>query len=497
MSLDGRRACVIGAGLGGLALAIRLQAAGLATTILEARDKPGGQASGWEHDGFIFDAGPTTIADPPALRELWALTGHDMDADVELLPLAALWRLNWPDGTSLDWLRDAQQLPRDIARLRRADAGGAEAFLGHAEETYREGYLPLAARPFLELGSLASVAGSLARQRPWRSLHATAARFVRDDKLRQALSFRTLAIGGNPLAVSGLYAFLGHIEQAGGVWAARGGTQHLVAAMARHFERLGGELRLGDPAGRIDTAGRRCRGVETRAGHRQACDALASNAELVHTYRDLLGGVARGSQTAARLARKAYAPSAFVVHFALEGSWPGIPHRTMLFGPRYQGWLEDIFDRGVLPADFAIELHHPSVTDPSLAPQGASVFQAIVPVPHLGKLAVDWQQLGPMFERRILDEIGRRLIPDIHDRLVASRHRTPRDFAAELKAHLGSPHGLAPIPSQSLWLRAHNRDGALENFYLVGSGTHPGPGLSAVLAGAKVTASLMLQDLAA
>jgi len=247
---------------------------------------------------------------------------------------------------------------------------------------------------------------------------------------------------------------------------------------------------------RIETAGKSCHQVQTRAGHQQACDAVASNADLVHSYRDLLGGSARGAQMAARLSRKAFASSTFVVHFALEGSWPGIPHRTMLFGPRYQGWLEDIFDRGVLPADFAIELHHPTVTDPSLAPQGASVFQAIVPVPHLGKLAVDWQQLGPMLERRILEEIGRRLIPDIHDRLVTSRHRTPRDFAEDLNAHLGSPHGLAAIPSQSLWLRPHNRDGALENFYLVGTGTHPGPGLPAVLAGAKITAGLMLQDLA-
>src|SRR3569623_3360928 len=125
MNGDGRRACGIGAGLGGLALAIRLQAAGLATTILEARDKPGGQASGWARNGFIFDAGPTPIADPAALRELWALSGHEMDADVELLPVAPLWRLNWPDGTSLDWPRGEQPLGREIGRLSRADATGA------------------------------------------------------------------------------------------------------------------------------------------------------------------------------------------------------------------------------------------------------------------------------------------------------------------------------------------------------------------------------------
>src|SRR5690606_32692874 len=73
-----KRACVIGAGLGGLALAIRLQSGGVATTLIEARDKPGGRAYFWEREGFTFDAGPTVITDPACLAELWQLSGHDM-----------------------------------------------------------------------------------------------------------------------------------------------------------------------------------------------------------------------------------------------------------------------------------------------------------------------------------------------------------------------------------------------------------------------------------
>ncbi len=85
-----RRACVIGAGFGGLALAIRLQSAGVATTLVEARDKPGGRAYFWEREGFTFDAGPTVITDPDCLRELWALSGHDMADDIELMPVIAV-----------------------------------------------------------------------------------------------------------------------------------------------------------------------------------------------------------------------------------------------------------------------------------------------------------------------------------------------------------------------------------------------------------------------
>jgi len=92
--------------------------------------------------------------------------------------------------------------------------------------------------------------------------------------------------------------------------------------------------------------------------------------------------------------------------------------------------------------------------------------------------------------------VGLRLIPDIHDRIVTSFHTTPADAARDLNAFQGSAFGLEPLLRQSAWLRPHNRDGRIGNFYLVGAGTHPGAGLPGVVAGAKVTAKLMLDDLA-
>ena len=144
MTAEGKRACVIGAGFGGLALAIRLQAAGVATTLIEARDKPGGRAYFWQQDGFTFDAGPTVITDPACLRELWALTGHDMAADVELMPVMPFYRLNWPDGTQLRLFeRRGRSCAREIARLDPADIAGYDAFLEYSAAVYEEGYVKL------------------------------------------------------------------------------------------------------------------------------------------------------------------------------------------------------------------------------------------------------------------------------------------------------------------------------------------------------------------
>jgi phytoene desaturase len=497
VTAEGKRACVIGSGFGGLALAIRLQAAGVQTTVVEARDQPGGRAYHWRKDGFTFDAGPTVITDPAALRELWQMTGHAMADDIELLPVTPFYRLNWPDGTVFDYSNDEAALQKQIARLDPADIAGYDAFLEYSATVCEEGYRKLGTVPFLDAVSMVEALPALLKGRAWRSVYEVVSKHIRNDKLRQAFSFHALLIGGNPLTASAIYALIHKLERDGGVWWPRGGTNRLVAAMVRHFERLGGTVRLGDAGAKVHTLGNRVTEVETRSGWRERFAAVASNADVVHTYRDLLGDNHRGRRMARKLARKRFSPSAFIVHFGVEGSWPGIPHHTILFGPRYQGLLRDIYDHGVLPADFAIYLHHPTVTDPSVAPAGKSTFYALVPVAHLGKLAIDWGEVGPLLERRVLAEVSRRLIPDLADRIVTRFHYTPRHFATDLNAHLGSAFSLEPTLTQSAWFRPHNRDDVIGNLYLVGAGTHPGAGIPGVVAGAKATAGLMLQDLSA
>ncbi|MFN3749328.1 MAG: phytoene desaturase [Sphingorhabdus sp.] len=490
-----KSAVVIGSGFGGLALAIRLQAAGIQTTIIEARDKPGGRAYYWERDGFIFDGGPTVITDPPCLTQLWALTGHDMAQDIELMPVMPFYRLNWADGTNFDYSNDEAKLRSEIAKLNPADVEGYAKFLDYSAGVHDEGYVKLGTKAFLDFASMIKAAPALAKYQAWRSVYSMVSSFVQNEKLREALSFHTLLVGGNPMKTSAIYALIHKLEKDGGVWFAKGGTNRLVAAMVRQFERIGGTLRLGDPVERIETQGERTTGVVTQSGHRIDCDAVATNGDIMHSYRDLLGHHPRGKKAAASLSRKKFSPSLFVVHFGVKGTWPGIPHHMILFGPRYKGLLDDIYAHGVLPQDFSLYLHHPTVSDPTMAPEGCSTFYALAPVAHLGKLPIDWEEMGPVLEKRILDEVGRRLIPDIHERIVTKFHYTPADFGTDLNAHLGSAFSLEPILTQSAWFRVHNRDDVLSNLYFVGAGTHPGAGIPGVVGSAKATAELMIEDL--
>jgi phytoene desaturase len=491
-----RKAVIVGAGFGGLALAIRLQSAGVETIVIEARDKPGGRGYYWEKDGFTFDGGPTVITDPPCLQELWALSGRDMAGDVTLLPVTPFYRLNWPDGTNFDYSNDEAGLKAEISKLNPADVAGYDKFLDYSKGVFEEGYQKLGSVAFLDFASMIKAAPALAKYQAWRSVYSIVSSYVKSEKLRQALSFHTLLVGGNPMNTSAIYALIHTIEKQGGVWFAKGGTNRLIAGMVTHFERLGGVVRLNDAVEEIETLGDKVTGVRTKSGWRTECDALASNADLMHSYKDLLSSNKRGERAARSLERKAWSPSLFVAHFGIKGSWPGIPHHMILFGERYKGLLDDIYKNGVLPEDFSIYLHHPTVTDPSLAPEGCSTFYALAPVAHMGKAPLDWDgHVGEMMMERVLNEIEKRLIPDIRSRIMTQFHYTPADFGRDLAAHHGSAFSLEPLLIQSAWFRAHNRDDAIPNLYFVGAGTHPGAGIPGVVGSAKATAGLMLADM--
>jgi len=290
---DGRTACVIGAGFGGMALALRLQSSGIATTVIESRDKPGGRAYFWEREGFTFDAGPTVITDPDCLKELWGLTGHDIADDVELMKVMPFYRLNWPDGTNFDYSNDEAQLNAEIAKLNPADVAGYARFLEYSERVYREGYLKLGTVPFLDFKSMLKAAPALIKEQAWRSVYSMVSSYIENEKLREALSFHTLLVGGNPMNTSSIYALIHKLEKDGGVWWARGGTNRLIAGMVRHFERLGGTMRVGDPVVQVHTLGTKATEVETRSGYKQRFDAVASNADIMHSYKDLMSQSAR------------------------------------------------------------------------------------------------------------------------------------------------------------------------------------------------------------
>lgn len=488
-------AVVIGAGLGGLASAMRLGARGYRVTVLDRLEDPGGRGSSIRENGHRFDLGPTIVTVPQVFRELWQACGRDFDADVDLRALDPFYEIRWPDGSRFTARQDEAAMKAEVARLSPGDLAGYTKFLQDSERRYWVGFEDLGRRSMHRLGDLIKVLPTFAWLRADRSVYAHAARRVKDERLRMALSFHPLFIGGDPFNVTSMYTLVSHLEKAFGVHYAMGGVDAIARAMVRVVEDQGGLVRQGAEVDEILLKDNRARGVRLSSGEIVTADIVVSNADAGHTYSHLLRNRGRRRWTRRRLDRMRWSMGLFVWYFGTEGTrdlWPDVGHHTILNGPRYRGLVRDIFLKGRLAEDMSLYVHRPSVTDPSVAPEGGDTFYALSPVPHLGhRDPVDWAAMAEPYRAKVQAVLEELLLPGLGARLSASQVFTPETFRDRYLSPHGTGFSIEPRILQSAWFRPHNVSEEAEGLFLVGAGTHPGAGLPGVISSAEVLGKIV------
>lgn len=488
-------AIVIGAGFGGLAAALRLAARGYRPVVLDRLETPGGRGTALMREGHRFDLGPTIITLPQLFRDLWELFGERLDDHLELKSLDPFYTIRFDDGSHFTARQDTEAMRAEVARLAPADLKGYARFMKDAERRYEFGFEQLGRRPMNKLWDLIKVLHIFGGLRADRSVYDHAALRVRDERLRMALSFHPLFIGGDPFHVTSMYALVSHIEKAFGVHYAVGGCGALAREMAALLERQGGILRFGTEVDEILVEEGRAAGVRTVCGERIPAAVVVSNADAGHTYDRLLRERPKRRWTPARLRRSRWSMGLFVWHFGTRGTagmWPEAGHHTIVSGPRYGGLVRDIFLNGTLAEDMSLYVHRPSVTDPTAAPEGGDTFYALSPVPHLGHAdPVDWAREAEAYRQRVQAMLEDRLLPGLGAHLTASHVMTPPDFRDRYLSPLGCGFSIEPRILQSAWFRPHNVSEELPGLYLVGAGTHPGAGLPGVVSSAEVLDQLV------
>ncbi len=488
-------AVVIGAGLGGLAAAMRLGAKGYRVTVLDRLDVPGGRGSAIWQDGHRFDLGPTIVTVPQVFEDLWAACGRSFKEDVDLRALDPFYEIRWPDGSHFTARQSTEAMRAEVARLSPRDVAGYDKFLKDAEKRYTFGFEDLGRRPMNELWELIKVLPTFARLRADRSVYAHAASRVKDPRLRMALSFHPLFIGGDPFHVTSMYILVSHLEKEFGVHYAMGGVVAIAEAMANVVREQGGLLRFNSEVDEILVQNRTAKGVRLTSGEVIAADVVVSNADSGHTYDRLLRSHEKRRWTGPRLQRSRWSMGLFVWYFGTSGTrdlWSDVGHHTILNGPRYKGLVQDIFLKGRLADDMSLYVHRPSVTDPTAAPAGDDTFYALSPVPHLGvNDPVDWSEEAGRYREKVLQQLEDQLLPGLGDRISTETILTPEEFKSRYLSPYGCGFSIEPRILQSAWFRPHNVSEEARGLYLVGAGTHPGAGLPGVVGSAEVLAQLV------
>ena len=482
-----RRAVVIGAGLGGLAVALRLLAAGLDVTVLERAPCLGGRAGRLRDGGFTFDLGPSLVTMPELLDDVLRLAGTTAAHELRLRPLDPFYRISWHDDRrSFLFSRDGEAMREQMARFSAGDAGRYDAFCEASRRIYEEAILGAGRRPFLRATDLLLMLPAMLRLGALRPVDRFVGAFFQEPHVRQAFGFHPLFIGGDPFRVPAVYAALAYLQLAGGVWYAEGGMHSVVEALAGPLRREAAVLTGVEATGIVQRAGR-VQGVRLANGEVAPADVVVSNADVPVTRR--LAGLRGG--------RRRLTMSCFLLHLGTSRAFPSLHHHTLLVGPGYRDFIDDVTRRRRLPDGLSLYVHAPSRTEPAMARPGGEAISVLLPVPNLAG-APRWPQAGDVLRERVLDALeadaGLRLA-GLRGAIVVEHRWTPLDFRDRLGAVLGNAFGPEPLLTQSASFRQPNRYRRPRGLYHVGSGTHPGAGIPGVLLTAEVTGRLVERDL--
>ena len=493
-----QHAIVVGAGFGGLAAAMRLGVKGYKVTVVDKLDTVGGRGSSVKKGGHRFDLGPTIITMPHLLEELWAFCGKRFSDYVNLKAKTPFYTITFPDGTRFHAQQDESKMREEVARLFPNDLKGYDRFMLDSEKRYEFAFSStdkIGRLPMQRLWDTLKVIPKFALMRADRSVFANAAKFVKDERLRMALSFHPLFVGGNPFKVTSMWGLVCHLEKTYGVHYAIGGSVSIAKAMSKVIVEQGNELRLNTQVDEIITSAGKVSGVRLSDGKEIRADIVISNADSGHTYGSLLKSTKKKRWTDGKLKRQRWSMGLFVWYFGTKDTrslWKDVDFHTVVNGPRYRGLVNDIFVEGKLAKDMSLYVHRPSVADPTAAPKNGDTFYALSPVPNLGfKNSVDWRQEAEPYRQRVQETLEKNLLPGLSDHLTESHIMTPLDFKERYLSPFGSGFSMEPQMFQSAWFRPHNISEDFPGLYLVGAGTHPGPGVPGVLASAEIVAKLI------
>lgn len=483
-----KRLVVVGAGVGGLAVSLRLARLGFSVTLLEKNERVGGKLNIWQEKGYTFDTGPTLLTMPFVLEDLFDSLGLRLQDHLELIRIDPLCRYSYGDGTRIDATSDLDAMERTIAKLNPADAVGFRRFMRHAAGIYDAAAEPFLFTPFVSAGFRGILANlgnlpALLRIDAFRSMNNAVSEYFGDERLRQLFNRFATYNGSSPYLAPATLAIIPHVEFAMGGWYVRGGMYRIAGVFQKLALKLGVTIRTGVEVTRFIQKDGAAVGVDTKDHGFIAADGLIANADAMYTRESLMEagtGINRGIEPSL---------GGFVMMLGVRREFPELIHHNIFFSSDYRKEFDSLVHEGRPAGEPTVYVALSCKTDSIMAPPGSSNLFILVNTPPLGE-QWSWDVESAAYRSLVLGRLKEHGVSIDETEIEVEQMITPADFARRYNAYRGSIYGTSSNGRRAAFLRPPNRSREMKNLFFVGGSTHPGGGIPLVLLSAKNVSQL-------
>ncbi|MDB5023871.1 MAG: phytoene dehydrogenase [Mucilaginibacter sp.] len=487
--MPAKKALIVGAGIAGIATAIRLAVKGYQVEVFEANGYAGGKMAELEQNGFRFDAGPSLFTMPHYVDELFKLAGKEPSEFFNYQRLEIIYKYFYEDGSRLTAYADEEKFIQEVVKLT-AEADGIRKYLENSSRIYEisnavflehslhrlKTYLSLDAfRALLRLPQLDAS----------RSMHQANNNLFNNDRLVQFADRYATYNGSDPYQAPATLNVIPHLEHHLGAWFPEKGMYGIVQSLVQLAESSGVTFRYNSPVEEISIKDKKAVGIRVNKETFDA-DIVVSNMDVWFTYHKLLGD--HPHTYPKKVLNQERSSSALVFYWGINKQFPELDLHNIFFSADYKAEFEHIWQKQSIYYDPTVYVNISSKLKTDDAPAGCENWFVMINVP--ANKGQHWDELIKTARENILEKLSRILKTDIAELIVCESILDPRSIENRTSSYQGSIYGTSSNSRFAAFLRHSNRSSKIKNLYFCGGSVHPGGGIPLCLLSAKIVSGL-------
>jgi len=491
---------VVGGGLAGCAAAVKLAHAGHEVTLFEKNNHLGGKMNVYEERGYYFDMGPTIITKPDVIHRLFEDVGRNSADYLELVDLDPQWRSFFSDGSHLDLYTSMQEMVKELQRFAPDEVANYLQFLAYCHRMndisdkwfYWKSYGSIA--EMMKANPMTPQSLGLAMSMdPFSTMHQAIQKHFKDDRLAQLFEHFVQYVGSSPFVAPAILCLIPWVQIALGCWYPMGGTGSIARALTRLCDEFGVTVRYETPIERIHTKNNKIVGVVPQDGVMESFDIVVANSDIVRTLEQMISEPAAKTYLHKHEKQLEPACSGIVLYLGCNKTWDHLKHHDFYFSTDSDAEFHDIYDKKVPHEDPTCYLAVPSLTDPSVAPEGCTALYVLVHCPYLTE-AFDWDKEAIRYRDVIIDKLEKWGLDGLRDSIEVSHTITPRDLEQMYWVNRGAIYGVVTQKGLKSAFKTSNRSDIIKGLYWAGGSVNPGPGVPMVLMSGQIAANCIIED---